>query len=121
MFDFDDWLDRLEQSIRGLAVPLQLSALASQANRDFEAVLWFVRIHGKRWSHVAGELPSRPECGCIKQIVLHANFGVVIQSRGHLSDTDLKSLIEFINSRILKGVLDYSEFSIRIRSEGSLQ
>ena len=101
MFGFDCWLEGLERKIQGLSARLKLKTVASLVRFDFETILWFVCIQGKRWSHVAGDIPEQPGAGSISQITLNKNFGVVIESQGRLKEADLKALIDFINCRIL--------------------
>lgn len=104
MYDFDSWLENLIRQLLGHGPDKQLQILADRLKQDYGARVWFVRILGKRWSHVAGDLPEGPVDGCIQQIPLAKNYGMVIQTKGNLRETQFRLIKMLIDMKVLNSI-----------------
>lgn len=94
--DFDDWLRTLEAATENLGLADSLDKVAAWASKRFGVSLWFVEIHGPRWSYIAGEMPEQPPTIGVERIKLDGKTGLVSDSWDKLSESNQMKLLEFL-------------------------
>lgn len=97
---FDNWLQSLEVSTRGLQLLPALNVVAGLAGDAFGARLWFAEILGRRWSYVAGKAGEQPLEHEMCRIPLEGNIGLVSDCWGALPEGDRRKLVAFLNGLI---------------------
>ena len=98
--DFDDWLRTIEAATENLGLVDSLDKLATRTSKDFGVSLWFVEIHGPRWSYIAGEMPEQPPAAGVERTELGEKIGLVSDSWKKLPERDRLRLVEFLKRLI---------------------
>ena len=98
--DFDDWLRTVEAATEDIGLVDFLGKLATLTSKNFGVNLWFVEIHGPRWSYIAGEMPEQPPPTGVERTELGENIGLVSDSWEKLSEDDWMKLVEFLKRLI---------------------
>ncbi len=98
--DFDDWLRTIEAVTLNLGLVDSLDKLATLVSKRSGVSLWFVEIHGPRWSYIAGEMPDQPPTIGVERVELAGKIGLVSDSLDRLSQEDRMKLLEFLKRLI---------------------
>ena len=95
--DFDGWLGAVKAATAAVSLSESLDIIARLAGEQFGVRLWFVRILGRRWSYMAGQMSEHPTDSDIRLIELEGHVGLASDSWHGLSETERKKLIAFLN------------------------
>ena len=100
---FDRWLGNVAEATRGRELPRSLNVVAELAAERFDARLRFVRIHGRRWSYVAGCRSQTPASSHTERIPLGGSIGLVSDCWGTLAGSARARLLDFLREMVSLG------------------
>ncbi len=98
--DFDRWLQTVRDETEELGLVDSLNELAILASERLRVCLWFVEIHGRRWSYIAGVMPEEPSASGAERVELGDNIGLVSDSWDRLPKSERAKLLEFLNQLV---------------------
>ena len=100
---FDRWLGSVAEAARGRELLRSLDVVAELAAERFDARLRFVRIHGRRWSYVAGYRSQTPATSRAERIPLGGGIELVSDCWGTLAGSARARLLDFLCEMVSLG------------------
>jgi len=100
---FDRWLGTVAEATRGRELTRSLDVVAELAAERFDARLRFVKIIGRRWSHIAGYYSQTPAASGMEHIPLGGNVGLVSDCWGTLAGSARARLLDFLCEMVSLG------------------
>jgi hypothetical protein len=91
-----DWLESLVIAAHGKKLKEALDALSCMVRQSHGTRIWFVKLLGRRWSYLAGEVNPEPSSSTVERIRLNSRIGLVSDNWEALSSSKGTELLIFL-------------------------